>query len=69
MRKNRTPIFADVADLAATLRTCVVIGETAWAEWSWEGTRRDGAAFGMRGVTIQGEARGGSSGRGCTWSR
>jgi len=58
MRKNWTQIFGGVPDLTATLLTCTVAGETAWAEWSWEGVRRDGAAFGMRGVTIQGVAEG-----------
>jgi len=29
-----------------------VEGDTAWAEWYWFGTHRDGTQFGMRGVSI-----------------
>ncbi len=54
MRRNWTQIFGGVPDLVASLRGCTVVGETAWAEWEWRGTRRDGAPFAMRGVTIQG---------------
>lgn len=58
MYRNWRQIFGGVPDLAATLRACTVAGETAWAEWDWRGTRRDGAAFAMRGVTIQGVVAG-----------
>ncbi len=58
MRRNWAQIFGGVPDLAATLLACTVAGETAWAEWDWRGTRRDGAPFAMRGVTIQGIAGG-----------
>jgi ketosteroid isomerase-like protein len=58
MTKNWTQIFGGVPDLAATLVTCAAAGDTAWAEWDWRGTRRDGAPFVMRGVTVQGVADG-----------
>ncbi len=54
MAKNWGRIFGGVPDLAATLVGCTVAGATAWAEWDWRGNRRDGAAFALRGVTIQG---------------
>jgi len=58
MRKNWAQIFGGVPDLTATLRSCSVAGETVWAEWEWQGTRRDGAPFAMCGVTIQGMSGG-----------
>jgi hypothetical protein len=27
-------------------------GDTTWTEWRWSGTRSDGQAFEMRGVTL-----------------
>lgn len=54
MRKNWTQIFAGVPDLAATLVHSASDDGTAWGEWDWRGTRADGAAFAMRGVTILG---------------
>ncbi len=53
MRMNWTSIFAAVPDLKSTLVRRASSCETAWAEWEWTGTRRDGNAFIMRGVTIQ----------------
>lgn len=58
MRRNWGQIFGGVPDLTATLAGCAVAGDTAWAEWDWRGTRRDGAPFAMRGVTVQGVAGG-----------
>lgn len=54
MRANWTQIFGGVPDLHATLVRTVMDGETAWAEWEWRGSRRDGAPFHQRGVTVQG---------------
>jgi ketosteroid isomerase-like protein len=54
MRKNWAQIFGAVSDVEARLLRIGVEAETVWAEWDWRGTRRDGAAFAMRGVTIQG---------------
>ena len=30
----------------------VVSGDAVWAEWAWSGTRRDGQAHDMRGITV-----------------
>lgn len=54
MRSNWTQIFGGVPDLTAGLVRCAEDGATVWAEWEWTGTRRDGAPFAMRGVTVQG---------------
>ena len=54
VRRNWTQIFAGVPDLRAELIATAIDGDTAWAEWRWFGTRRDGAAFELRGVTIHG---------------
>ncbi len=52
VRRNWEQIFCGVPDLRADLIDCVAIGDTVWSEWDWCGTRRDGAAHRMRGVTI-----------------
>jgi ketosteroid isomerase-like protein len=53
VRRNWEQIFAGVPDLHADLLAAVVDGDTVWSEWDWRGTRRDGSAHRMRGVTIQ----------------
>jgi ketosteroid isomerase-like protein len=53
VRRNWEQIFAGVPDLQADLLAAVVEGDTVWSEWDWHGTRRDGSAHRMRGVTIQ----------------
>jgi len=53
VRRNWQQIFAGVPDLRADLLDAVVEGDTVWSEWDWSGTRRDGSAHRMRGVTIQ----------------
>jgi ketosteroid isomerase-like protein len=53
VRRNWRQIFAGVPDLRADLLAAVVEGDTVWSEWDWSGTRRDGSAHRMRGVTIQ----------------
>jgi ketosteroid isomerase-like protein len=53
VRRNWEQIFAGVPDLRADLLDAVVEGDTVWSEWDWHGTRRDGSAHRMRGVTIQ----------------
>ncbi len=52
VRRNWEQIFAGVPDLHADLLDAVVDGDTVWSEWDWSGTRRDGSAHRMRGVTI-----------------
>lgn len=54
VRRNWSQIFAGVPDLRARLPRMVVDGDTVWAEWDLSGTRRDGAAHLMRGVSIFG---------------
>jgi ketosteroid isomerase-like protein len=54
VRKNWSNIFQDVPDIHAERLRSVVDGNTVWAEWHWSGTKRDGASFAMRGVTIIG---------------
>ena len=52
VRRNWEQIFAGVPDLQADLVDVVIHGQSVWAEWDWRGTRRDGAAHRMRGITI-----------------
>ena len=52
MRANWEAMFAGVPDFHAEICRSVQDGETAWTEWRWSGTRSDGQAFGMRGVTL-----------------
>ena len=54
MRANWTRIFGGVPNIHATLIGHTTDGETAWAEWEWRGTGRDGGPFHQRGVTVQG---------------
>lgn len=54
VRQNWQMILGGVPDLHATLVRSAVDGGTVWAEWEWSGTRRDGGAHEMRGVTVQG---------------
>ena len=58
VRRNWSQIFAGVPDLRARLPRTVVDGGTVWTEWDISGTRRDGAAFLMRGVSIFGVTEG-----------
>jgi ketosteroid isomerase-like protein len=54
IRENWRQLFAGVPDLRAVLIRSFDDGGTTWAEWDWQGTRRDGSAFQLRGVTIVG---------------
>ena len=58
VRRNWSQLFAGVPDLGARLPRMTVDGDTVWTEWDISGTRRDGAAFLMRGVAIFGVAGG-----------
>jgi ketosteroid isomerase-like protein len=64
VRKNWTQIFAAVPNIESRLIRSVTTADTAWAEWEWSGTRRDGAPHLMRGVTILGMNEGGAA-----WAR
>jgi ketosteroid isomerase-like protein len=55
VRRNWTTILASVPDLTAELvRWSGGRGEPLWAEWNWSGTRPDGAAVHLAGVTVLG---------------
>lgn len=54
VRRNWQQILGSLPDLRAVLLRWVVDGDTLWAEWDWSGTRPDGVALTMRGVTILG---------------
>ena len=69
VRRNWEQIFAGVPDLRADLLDAVADGDTVWSEWDWSGTRRDGSAHRMRGVTILGLRDPGSPRSTSTWSR
>lgn len=56
VRRNWTQILAGVPDIRARVPRAAVDGSTLWTEWEMSGTRRDGAAFRMRGVVIFGVA-------------
>jgi hypothetical protein len=58
VRRNWSQIFAGVPDLQARLPRMAVDGDTVWTEWDMSGTRRDGAAHLMRGVSIFGVSQG-----------
>lgn len=52
VRRNWAQIFAGVPDIRATLRSATADNGFAWGEWTWAGTRGDGAIFAMAGITI-----------------
>ncbi len=54
VRRNWTQILAGIPDLRAEIVRSAGRDDDLWAEWSWSGTRADGAPFAMRGVTILG---------------
>ena len=58
VRRNWSQILAGVPDLRARVPRMAVDDDTVWAEWDISGTRQDGAAFLMRGVSIFGVAEG-----------
>jgi ketosteroid isomerase-like protein len=52
MLANWEAMFAGIPDFCAELCRSVQDGDTTWSEWRWSGTRGDGQAFAMRGVTL-----------------
>jgi ketosteroid isomerase-like protein len=64
VRDNWQQIFGGVPDIRATVLRDAGGADSAWAEWEFTGTRRDGAAHVMRGVTVFGLRDGRAS-----WSR
>jgi ketosteroid isomerase-like protein len=54
VRERWTAILRDVPDFGAELLRSAVDGDEEWGEWRWRGTRADGSAIDVRGVTIVG---------------
>ena len=54
MLANWAAMFAGIPDFHAEICRSVQDGDTTWTEWRWSGTRSDGLAFEMRGVTLFG---------------
>jgi ketosteroid isomerase-like protein len=54
IRANWTPIFANVPDVTASVERWAEADAELWLEWTHRGTRRDGSAHEMRGVTVFG---------------
>jgi ketosteroid isomerase-like protein len=52
MLANWEAMLAGIPDFRAEIRRSVQEGDTTWTEWRWSGTRGDGQAFEMRGVTL-----------------
>jgi ketosteroid isomerase-like protein len=52
MLANWAAMFAGIPDFCAEICRSVQDGDTTWTEWRWSGTRSDGLAFEMRGVTL-----------------
>ncbi len=52
MRANWEAMFAGIPDFHARIRRSVEDGDTTWTEWQWSGTRSDGLAFEVRGITL-----------------
>ena len=52
MLANWEAMLAGIPDLCAEICRSVQDGDTTWTEWRWSGTRGDGQAFEMRGVTL-----------------
>ena len=54
VRQRWTAVFREVPDFRADLLRSAVAGDEEWAEWQWRGTRADGSAIDVVGVTIVG---------------
>jgi ketosteroid isomerase-like protein len=52
MLANWEAMLAGIPDFCAEICRSVRHGDTTWTEWRWSGTRSDGQAFEMRGVTL-----------------
>jgi len=52
MLANWEAMLAGIPDFHAEICRSVQDGDTTWTEWRWSGTRSDGQAFEMRGVTL-----------------
>jgi hypothetical protein len=54
VKKNWASNFNEMPDFSAQLLRHAISNNTIWAEWEWQGTRRDKSRLLMRGVTIMG---------------
>lgn len=52
MLANWEAMLAGIPDFRAEICRSVRDGDTTWTEWRWSGTRGDGQAFEMCGVTL-----------------
>jgi limonene-1,2-epoxide hydrolase len=52
MLANWEAMLAGIPDFCAAICRSVQDGATTWTEWRWSGTRSDGRAFEVRGVTL-----------------
>ncbi|MDQ1718178.1 MAG: hypothetical protein QOE89_2131 [Pseudonocardiales bacterium] len=52
MRANWEAMFAGIPDFRAEMCRSAEDGDTTWTEWRWSGTRGDGQAFEVRGITL-----------------
>lgn len=52
MLANWEAMFAGIPDFHAEVRRSVQDRDVSWTEWHWSGTRADGQAFEMCGVTL-----------------
>ena len=52
MLANWEAMLSGIPDFRAEICRSVQDGDTTWTEWRWSGTRSDGQAFEMRGVTL-----------------
>ena len=52
MLANWAAMLAGIPDFCAEICRSAQDGDTTWTEWHWSGTRSDGQAFEMRGVTL-----------------
>jgi len=52
MLANWEAMLAGIPDFCAEICRSVHDGDTTWTEWRWSGTRGDGQAFEVRGVTL-----------------
>ena len=52
MLANWEAMLAGIPDFRAEICRSVQDRDTTWTEWRWSGTRSDGQAFQMRGVTL-----------------
>ena len=52
VRANWSAMFEGIPDFRADVLGTAVAGASVWSEWRWTGTRSDGTALDVRGVTL-----------------